>query len=465
MPPRRHPRSWLAGRLRSAAGAVQRLAGRVEPAEPVPAQPPSDAPPASPRRFGEPPQHWLDLVAAHAPGLLHDLDLDVSPAGAPETGGRAGLPGGQGSIGPDDADGADPSSDDTSGDGADASGSAGAGGHDPDLAGPAGLPVERRTGRSSRTSRAGERSGGTAIGGLAAFDRVTAEPPNASPERAGPARPVAAGTAARAAVADAAARAARREAGGDTTVDGSGQSEPEDPPAPVRPMILGPHRHHRADAVEPTRRASGSRRSGAVVDDSDPSTGTPRLRPSAPATVDRQPADRRGFRGDQERSANGHRRGGKDQRGYAVGRRAGSRLDEETGTASYGLPDEPNRGRGHDAAAWTGPTAALTRDTTNAGRGDPTHTVEGGPWPALPDDARPAGGHPYPVGVATRDGEWGRGRTGGGAAGFEPASSGVGARVVDPWPVLPDDSTLWTVPGDALDATQLSRLDREQAGE
>ena len=40
MPPRRHPRSWLAGRLRSAAGAVQRLAGQVEPTGHLPRRPP-----------------------------------------------------------------------------------------------------------------------------------------------------------------------------------------------------------------------------------------------------------------------------------------------------------------------------------------------------------------------------------------------------------------------------------------
>ncbi|RLP84392.1 hypothetical protein EAD89_26255, partial [Micromonospora sp. BL4] len=85
MRPRRLPRSWLAGRLRSAAGAVQRLAGRLEPVGAA-GQRPSDVGAAAPRRFGEPPQHWLDLVAAHAPGLLEDLDLDGSPAGSASTG-------------------------------------------------------------------------------------------------------------------------------------------------------------------------------------------------------------------------------------------------------------------------------------------------------------------------------------------------------------------------------------------
>ncbi|MET8255414.1 hypothetical protein [Micromonospora sp. NPDC005197] len=35
---------------------------------------------------------------------------------------------------------------------------------------------------------------------------------------------------------------------------------------------------------------------------------------------------------------------------------------------------------------------------------------------------------------------------------------------VDPWPELPDDTPLWTVPGAALDAGHVDRLDREQAG-
>ncbi|MEU1362284.1 hypothetical protein ABZ356_20875 [Micromonospora zamorensis] len=39
------------------------------------------------------------------------------------------------------------------------------------------------------------------------------------------------------------------------------------------------------------------------------------------------------------------------------------------------------------------------------------------------------------------------------------------ARTTDPWPALPDDAALWSVPGDALDTAQLGRLDREQAGD
>ncbi|WP_280101416.1 hypothetical protein [Micromonospora arborensis] len=38
------------------------------------------------------------------------------------------------------------------------------------------------------------------------------------------------------------------------------------------------------------------------------------------------------------------------------------------------------------------------------------------------------------------------------------------ATALDPWPALPDDTTLWSVAGAAVNDAQLSRLDREQAG-
>ncbi|WP_158629601.1 hypothetical protein [Micromonospora arida] len=39
------------------------------------------------------------------------------------------------------------------------------------------------------------------------------------------------------------------------------------------------------------------------------------------------------------------------------------------------------------------------------------------------------------------------------------------ARSADPWPALPDDTALWSAAGAAVDTTQLTRLDREQAGD
>ncbi|SCG45610.1 hypothetical protein [Micromonospora halophytica] len=77
MPPRPAPRSWLARRLRDAADAAERWAAGSGPAD---ADPPVDVPP---RRPGQPPEHWLRLVAEHAPGLLRDLDLPPDTAGRP----------------------------------------------------------------------------------------------------------------------------------------------------------------------------------------------------------------------------------------------------------------------------------------------------------------------------------------------------------------------------------------------
>ncbi|MGC4835588.1 hypothetical protein ACLQ3D_13920 [Micromonospora vinacea] len=39
------------------------------------------------------------------------------------------------------------------------------------------------------------------------------------------------------------------------------------------------------------------------------------------------------------------------------------------------------------------------------------------------------------------------------------------ATALDPWPALPDDTALWSVAGAAVDTAQLTRLDREQAGD
>lgn len=78
-PPRRDgpgpASSWTARVLRRAARALDRAASRLSP-------------PASPaRQPGQPPDHWLRLVAEHAPGLLHDPSPpDATPSippGAP----------------------------------------------------------------------------------------------------------------------------------------------------------------------------------------------------------------------------------------------------------------------------------------------------------------------------------------------------------------------------------------------
>ncbi|MEO3774645.1 hypothetical protein [Micromonospora sp. B9E7] len=53
----------------------------------------------------------------------------------------------------------------------------------------------------------------------------------------------------------------------------------------------------------------------------------------------------------------------------------------------------------------------------------------------------------------------------GGGRGPDRTATQADATAFDPWPALPDDGALWTVPGDVLDAAHLGRLDREQAGD
>ncbi|MFG3707106.1 hypothetical protein ACGF7U_20610 [Micromonospora sp. NPDC047670] len=73
------------------------------------------------------------------------------------------------------------------------------------------------------------------------------------------------------------------------------------------------------------------------------------------------------------------------------------------------------------------------------------------PWPALPgpDGAGPASG----AGPAPADGAGPGGGVGSGAS-----------RQGGPWPALPDEHPLWTVPAADVDDERVRRLDREQAG-
>ncbi|MEW2147533.1 hypothetical protein AB0869_32440 [Micromonospora vinacea] len=466
MPPRRRPRSWLAGRLRSAAGAVQRLAGRVEPADHLPT--PSPTPVATPRRFGEPPQHWLDLVAAHAPGLLHDLDLDPSPAG--NAGAGAGGPGE--ATGRVDADGANP--------GANAgSGGSGRPGSEADVGGPGASGDEGptrsraglRTGRSGRPGQAGDQPDGTQIGAAgggvpSSSSDATIPPagsnwPDASTPPAGSTWPP-----------DTAVSPVGRSTRGDTmalattaltttAVDVSGPPPADGPRQQVRSMVFRPHdapgsRPHRAEA-DATRTAShpsrDARWSGGVDRGQSPGSSP------APPAADRPSGVRDGSRGD---SADGQARPGSDQREHARRAAPGAartpRVDPAAAVeVSSGRPAWPNLG-GVDAS-WAGSTATSTGDPSTSGRGDLARVVDGGPWLTLPGEPAPPG-RP----AARRD-------AGTGAAGGQRAPSldgpppSAAARNVDPWPALPDDTALWSVVGAAVDTAQLTRLDREQAGD
>ncbi|WP_406069960.1 hypothetical protein [Micromonospora sp. NBC_01638] len=449
MPPRRHPRSWLADRLRSAAGAVQRLAGRIEPAGQLP---PSEAPTAAPRRFGEPPQHWLDLVAAHAPGLLHDLDLDMSPVGSDDASVHDDRPGGSASTGRDGVDAAGPATDRAFGSTARVGGTGAAGGSNPGARGFAGADGSRSPGateRPGRRSQAADGADGTKIGSASPFGRGAASPSEPDPSTGPDATNGSAGSA-RPAGPDG---SVRRGAGGDT-------------PAPTS------HPLHRTDNLESTRITRRATRIGPPASTS-VTGGT---------AADGLSPGRDGFRGG---SADGHTWGREGQPEFTGERRTGepdrartSRLGGAAGAAPDGRDlDGPNLGR---LASWSGSAGATVAagagGTTIDGRGDLASTTGGGPWLALPDEpawvgqpaGRPAGQRVTEAG--TISGTWaderGRGPTDGGwSASTGPWSSVIEARVTDPWPALPDDATLWTVPGDALDAAQLSRLDREQAGD
>ncbi|WP_433260264.1 hypothetical protein ACQPWR_16875 [Micromonospora vinacea] len=465
MPPRRRPRSWLARRLRSAAGAVQRLAGRVEPAGHRPT--PSQTPEPTPRRFGEPPQHWLDLVAAHAPGLLHDLDLDPSAIGNAE----AGTAGPGGSTGRVDAAGADPVANAGSGrlGGSGRFARLGRSGREPDVGGPGASgdkgPTTSRAGTwsgwSGRPSRVGDQPDGTGTGAAGPSDGGApssssdvatppagstwpdaSTPPSGSTWPAGP-------DAAEPPVREAAGRSA-------TAIDASGSPRADGPRQPVRSMVFGRHgspssRPHPVE-TEATRTTPhpplDALWPGGV--DQGPSPDSSPVRPAA----DRLSADRDGFRSD---SADGQAQPTKDQREHTR-RVAGSpNRAFPVHRAASGRPGWPIPG-GIDAP-WTDSTTTSVGNQSTSGRGDLARVVNGSPWLTLP-------GEPAPPGRTAALGDTGTGAVNGGRS---PDLDGPPLDVVvtslDRWPALPDDTALWSVAGAAVDTAQLTRLDREQAGD
>jgi len=121
------------------------------------------------------------------------------------------------------------------------------------------------------------------------------------------------------------------------------------------------------------------------------------------------------------------------------------------------LLNGPNRGG--VGASWTGSTATSAGNPSTSARGDLDRLADGGPWLALP-------GEPAPPGHPTAQRDAGTGTAGGGrATGIDGPPPSAAARSVDPWPALPDDTALWSVAGASVDTTQLTRLDREQAGD
>ncbi|MFI6269659.1 hypothetical protein [Micromonospora zamorensis] len=521
MPPRRHPRSWLAGRLRSAAGAVQRLAGRVEPTGHLPQRPPPDAPTPAPRRFGEPPRHWLDLVAAHAPGLLRDLDLDASPTDAGQIRGHDDQQDGPAtaSVAPAPPDGPIRWAD---------------GPTRWDTTDRPGTPAGEGTRRSAGTD--GFRAGGTGGGfgdtaGTSRTDAVT------QPGGRGGRGLWATGTPGTFGVPGGTATS-----GGVEPVGGSGRARTHATVGDLGSVdghnMAGQHGTVGA-ASGVDGRAIGGGGTAAGGGGTASGIGGTASGVGGPRTVDGagRPGGSRsgGGTGRSDDATDGLASGGAIRGGAAVG--GASDATATPGGPGGGTPFEPSDRRmpGRMRDGWRlrspfrrGPSTGSASPFGPAPRGDtpavdgdglprainrplapeefldgpdpssPNSTADGteraglaavevadnGPWPALPGERMWSEQHAGPRHGPHRDqraghpGGWRDGDIGtavvaiGGSTrdpggGGWPVSRAFGptARTTDPWPALPDDGTLWTVPGDALDAAQLGRLDREQAGD
>lgn len=130
--------------------------------------------------------------------------------------------------------------------------------------------------------------------------------------------------------------------------------------------------------------------------------------------------------------------------------------------AAGDVPRDRHVGEADERAGRTGQVGA--RLAKGGGPLDVARAAGSGPWPALPDDpawpAHPSGGAAFTGGP---DAATGGARTAGSGRG--PVGGGWSTVTGDLWPALPDDRLLWTVPGTALDATDLGRLEREQAGD
>ncbi|MEV4120134.1 hypothetical protein [Micromonospora sp. NPDC049645] len=243
--------------------------------------------------------------------------------------------------------------------------------------------------------------------------------------------------------------------------DASGPPPADGPRQPVRSMVFGSHdvpssRPRRAE-TEATRTASRPSRDARWSGEADRwrSAGSS---PALPA-ADRLSGGRAGSRGD---STDGPARPGGDQREQtrraALGAARTPRVDPAAAVdASFGRPAWPDFG-GVDAP-WTGSTVTSGGNWPASGRGDLARVMGGGPWLALP-------GEPAPRGRPTALPDAGTGAAGGQRApSLDGPPPSAAARNGDPWPALPDDTALWSVAGTPLDAAQLTRLDREQAGD
>ncbi|SCF13786.1 hypothetical protein [Micromonospora chokoriensis] len=460
MPPRQRPRNWLAARLRSAAGAVERLAGRVEPVGQPRQEPPSDPP----RRFGEPPQHWLDVVATHAPGLLRDLDLDPAPPQTEQTRGPEEQHGGSG-----DATAA-PTADErrfTLGRAGSLVADLSRHPADPGLS--TGTGVERDATRLSAPDTTGNAgtAGGPAAGDLdAAGGAETVSVPEGGARPGHAVRPDGLGT------------TGRRGAAGTVPAHGGPDRAGSFGTTGAAYDVAGPRllSHVGQPGTTPDARPTAGwsdtprvatregnsgpghiSRFGSVSAPALKSADLPALKPAdlpalKPADLPAlKPADQQGPEPASPRQP----------------------LPRPAPTVGEILEDfGPSRGTFLPRS--TRPAADDGWGGGGGGGGG------GGPWPALPGErvspgqhldraALPQGGQ-RPVQRTEVDAAERVGRPDRVPGGHWPASTALPAMppqvtAGDPWPALPDDAAVWTVPGDGLDAAHLGRLDREQAGD
>ncbi|GAA2191460.1 hypothetical protein GCM10009848_44140 [Micromonospora lupini] len=474
---------------------MQRLAGRVETTG-VPAE--------APRRLGEPPAHWLNLVAAHAPGLLRELDLDPSRPTTDRTGrhddhpggsdaddvastvpGRSTMEGRLGSVGetawPGDRVGLRAPETATQPDGRSGrsgrSGRGGRGGRGGDGGGRGG--DGGRNGRGGRGGRGPGAAGLDSTGGLDAANGLGTAPGLGTANGLGSAEN-------RRSAGNLSAAGWLGAAGGFPTVGGSDAAGRADAASRDGRPTGEFGRSGRASGA--TGRPGRSGIGGALPSDANPSSADPSgADPSDASPSDADDAIRAsGRRGPLPASSDGSRLlPGRLVDGWR--RRDQSRRDAApqstvSATPAHAVASTP---RG-DTPSVPGlppgrpsPREALSREIledSSPSRGaflprsttadDGGRAVGGGLWPALPGGERDTrrnhhrDEHHQP---SHRDPR----ATGAGRSSADTAlrASTAEAAVVDPWPELPDDGPLWTVPGAGLDAPHVDRLDREQAGD
>ncbi|PZW00424.1 hypothetical protein SAMN05443287_104454 [Micromonospora phaseoli] len=484
--PRRRPRSWLAGRLRSAARAADRFAGALD-TSPTPTPDPPLAGVGSDRRPGQPPEHWLQVVAAHAPGLLRDLTVDLPSApAAPDWPDSGGPDGGEANGGGTDGGG---------------TGGGGTGGGGPDRGRPGGRsgagdhPGSRHTPRSpaGAADPAEDRAGTPAATSFALLQPT--QHPLSGHRMPG----------------DTWSEAAQR--------DGAGVPRPGSGTAGAAMPEQTSHRPTRLGGRPPQLATRGPAGEAETADAGD------RLPPTGFGTV--APVDARS--GPTNTSARSARSPARAHLSLAPQPRPADpdTTKPRSGAAGPGLPAtgaSPHPGAGPHSAAGPRPDGSARLDagqlrparesahrpaTTGSPQGNPVARHVGDHHLRAGDAAPGRGGgsgSPFPArgqlppgdglwpgsGPTAGDGRWTRSgpparlpardgrrpddspptddsrRAGTGRPSWpelETQTSHGGRGHPDPWPPLPDDRALWSPPDPGRpDAERLRRLDSEQAG-